>query len=213
VRWLALSLGLLTLAAAPGAASGQTVAGSVCYKAKDGSAKATYIVTFGGQTCRIKTPARLACLTESSAPIAPAPPASSAIAPAPTLLCYRARCRPPVRRPATLADAFGRRAITLRAGRLLCLPAGGADSITTTTTVPGTVTTTTVEDRACAFEDSRCGGSCPRGERCSIAVTGGCACRATTCGDADAPECNGSCPGSDQTCFFVIPDCECVERP
>jgi hypothetical protein len=208
---LALWLGFLTLAAASGAASAQTVAGSVCYKAKDRGAKATYTVTFAGQTCRIKTPARLACLTESSAPISPAPPASSSIDPAPTLLCYRARCRPPARRPATLADAFGSRGITLRAGRFLCLPAGGADTITTTTTVPGGVTTT-LGGRPCGFEDGQCGGSCPPNRRCSVAASG-CECRATTCGDAESPKCNGSCPRSDQSCVFVITGCKCVDLP
>lgn len=211
MRWVALLLGFLRLAAAPGVASGQTVAGSVCYKAKDTGPKTTYTVTFAGQSCRIRTPARLACLTESGAPISPTPPASSSIAPAPTLLCYRARCRPPTTRPATLADTFGVRAVTLHAGRFLCLPAGGLDTIATTTLPSSaTTTTTTLAGRSCGFEDDQCGGSCPPGERCSVAASG-CECRATTCGDADRPACNGSCPRSDQICAFAITSCECAD--
>lgn len=208
---MASLLGALLLLALPGITPGQTVDGTVCYTARDAAPKRTYTVTAGGQTCRIKAPARMACLIERAAPITPAPPFSSILdSAAPTELCYRARCRPTARRPATLADAFGSRGVTLRAARFLCLPAGGAETIVTTTTVPGGVTTTTRPPRECGFLDGECGGGCPQGQRCSIAVDG-CKCRSTTCGNADEPACEGSCPTSDETCVFVLTGCECVD--
>ncbi|MCW5891351.1 MAG: hypothetical protein KIT14_12475 [bacterium] len=213
MRHAASLLGAVLLAAAlPAAAVAQTIDGTVCYKARDTAPRGTYDVTFLGQTCRVKTPAKLACLTERDAAVTPAPPASSTLDPAPTLLCYRARCRPPAVRPATLADAFGVRGVTLRAGRFLCLPAGGAETITTTTTVPGSVTTTTRPANTCGFEDRMCGGSCPnRNQRCSFAG-GECKCLGTSCGDAGAPSCNGYC-AADQACLFALTGCRCVDIP
>ncbi|HEV7730746.1 MAG TPA: hypothetical protein VGR62_01225 [Candidatus Binatia bacterium] len=208
--YVAVVLGTLALLTMPAVA--QTIDGSGCFKVKDTAPKATYTVLFAGQSCRIKTPAKLACLTERNAPVSPAPPASSTVAAAPTLLCYRARCQPKTVRPAILADAFGSRSVTLRAGQFLCLPAGGEDTITTTTTLPGGVTTTTIAQAACGFDDGQCGGGCPGTQRCSIAE-GECKCRTTECGDADAPSCNGSCPNSDEACLFVLTGCKCVEVP
>lgn len=214
MRFPAAILGAALLAATvlPHAAAAQTLDGTTCYKVKDTGPKGAYDVTFLGQTCRVKTPAKLACLTERNAGITPAPPASSTLDPAPTMLCYRARCRPPAVRPATLADAFGNRVVTMRAGRFLCLPAGGAETITTTTTVPGSVTTTTQPQDECGFDDGMCGGSCPKGgQRCSFAE-GECKCLNTSCGDADAPSCNGYCD-ADEACVFVLTGCECVGIP
>lgn len=196
-----------------GGAGAQTIDGSVCYKAKDTAPKGTYEVTFLGQTCRVKTPAKMACLTERNAGITPAPPASSTLDPAPTLLCYRARCRPPAVRPATLADDFGARAVSIRAGRFLCLPAGGADTIVTTTTIAGSVTTTTRPPDSCDLDDGVCGGTCPGpNQRCSFAE-GECKCLNTPCGDADTPSCNGFCQ-NDEACIYVpFSGCECVDLP
>jgi hypothetical protein len=195
-----------------GDAAAQTIDGSICYKAKDTTPKNTYDVTFLGQTCRIKTPAKMGCLTQTNVAITPAPAASSTLDPAPTLLCYRARCRPPALRPETLADDFGSRAVSLRAGRFLCLPAGGVDTITTTTTIPGSVTTTTRPENTCDLDDGMCGGTCPGpNQRCSFAE-GECKCLNTSCGDADAPSCNGYCD-PDEACVFTLTDCSCVDLP
>lgn len=210
MRYAALVLGTLALLGTP--AGAQTLDASGCFKVKDTAPKATYTVLISGQSCRIKTPAKLACITERDAPITPTPPANSNVGAAPTMLCYRARCQPKTIRPATLADALGARPVSLRASRFVCLPAGGEDTIATTTTLPGGVTTTTIAERACGFDDGQCGGGCPGSQRCSIAE-GECTCRATTCGDADAPSCNGSCPNSDEACLFVLTGCSCVEVP
>jgi hypothetical protein len=194
--------------------AGAQVDGSVCFKVRDTAPKGRHDVAILGQTCRIKTPAKMACLTGAATSVTPPAPVVSTLDPPPTMLCYRARCRPPETRPATLADDFGARGVVLRAGRFLCLSAGGADTIVTTTTTPdGSTTSTTRPENTCEFGDGMCGGTCPGpNQHCSFAE-GKCKCIATPCGDADAPSCNGFCK-PDEACLFVpFSGCQCVDIP
>jgi len=107
---------------------------------------------------------------------------------------------------------------------LKCLPRTTPcppQNATTTTTTPvggGGSTTTTIQatSMGCEFRDGKCTGSCAPGSRCGAAVgTGSCACRSTSCGDADTPQCNGACASASQACIFdpIAFSCHCANIP
>jgi hypothetical protein len=187
-----------------------------CYRITDTAAARKFTVTVANAattvTCTVKTPARLGCLASSASAVDPSPSGD----PVPSgalghMLCYKMKCPKPFPAATEFADELGGRRVVrfLRDGTLLCAPASA-----TPTPVPIT-TTTTVPAAACHFDDDmrRCEGSCGNGGRCSAVVSGGaCECRATACGDADAPACNGYCQ-RDEACIYAVTGCKCVGIP
>ena len=174
--------------------------GLACFQVGDPSPKGTLRTVLGsdagGGTCTVKQPARIACVSTQGG------------AASETTLCYRARCTPPRPAAADVTDASGRRTVRFHAARWVCLPATAAAPSATPTT-----TTTTVVAGACEFRDGECRGTCAPGSRCGAAVgTASCECRATPCGDADAPTCDGSC-NAGEACVFLVVGCRCVNIP
>jgi hypothetical protein len=211
-----VAVGALTLAAP---ALAQPVSDHLaCYKVKDRGTRGrfTLVVTNAGvtQSCTAKLPARMACLPSVKSSVVPTPPGGG---PSQTgaghFMCYSVKCPKPFPPDFLMEDQFGRRPVDFRKAQLLCAPAtrGGP------TQLPGPTTTTLPnQPTACHFEDNerRCEGTCGNGGRCSATVeSGGCECRTTACGDADAPECNGFCQDRDEACVFSVTGCSCVRIP
>lgn len=187
-----------------------------CFKPKDQAERGKFTIVNGTQACTFRTPARFACVATSGGAVTPTPPEGTIGTVETNLLCYRAKCVGTQRGTSPqFRDAVARRAVTLKAGKLVCLPANMPQG-STTTTLAGTpsTTSTTLPSGECGFTDGECGGSCPEGETCGAAVgTGSCECRATSCGDADAPTCDGFCDDPDEACVFVLSGCDCVGLP
>src|SRR5262245_57866171 len=220
---------VVLLAAAPVRAQG-TLDNLSCFLVRDslprGSVRAV-LNGLGGQPCRIKMPARFACIASDGTTVTPAPPQPSPAGVSSSFLCYFARCAPPRPPSTTVEDAFGQRPVRFRATRWVCLPtqgpSGGSTSTTTTspggstTTGPGASTTTTTigSPAGCELIDGQCRGTCAPGRRCGTAAgTASCECRAMACGEADTPTCNGACPNSGDACVFVpTRGCECINVP
>src|SRR5262245_41801878 len=216
---------VVLLAAAPVRAQG-TLDNLSCFLVRDslprGSVRAV-LNGLGGQPCRIKMPARFACIASDGTTVTPAPPQPSAGSVSSSFLCYFARCAPPRPPATTVADAFGQRPVRFRATRWVCLPTqGSSGSPSTTTTSPGastttgpgasTTTTTMGSPAGCEFIDGQCRGTCAPGRRCGTAVgTASCECRAMSCGEADTPACNGACPNPGDACVFIpTQGCQCL---
>jgi len=216
---------LLLFAAAPVRAQG-TLDNLSCFLVRDplprGSFRAV-LNSLGGQPCKIKVPARFACIASDGTTVSPAPPQPTQGGVSGSVLCYFARCAPPRPPAAEVEDAFGRRRVQFRATRWVCLPTGppGASTTTTSTspgastTSPGVTTTTTGSPAGCELVDGQCRGTCAPGRRCGTAAgTASCECRAMACGDADTPACNGACSDPGDACVFIpTRGCECVNVP
>lgn len=179
-----------------------------CFAVKDQSAKGRFEARLGGEqagvVCKVKMPAKLACIRTSATTT---PPMSGADDVSADVLCYRAKCTRSAIGSVQMTDPVGQHAVRLRAGKFLCLPAtasGATPAPTTTTTIP----------EPCSFRDGGCRGSCAGGGRCGAVVgTGACECRTTSCGDASAPECDGVCSSPDEACIFDVTGCSCVRIP
>ncbi len=216
VRALTLASALLLLGLLV-PAQGQSFDSLTCFRPKDQTARGKFTIVNGSQACTFRTPARFACVATSGGAVTP-PPAEGTVGSIETnLLCYRAKCVGTLRGTSPqFRDAVARRAVTLKAGKLVCLPANMPQGTTTTTLTgtPGTTSTTIVSSEECGFRDGACGGTCPGGQTCGAAVgTGSCECRTTSCGDADAPTCDGFCDDPEQACIFDLTGCDCVDIP
>jgi hypothetical protein len=201
----AAAVGAILLSLLPATAQVNDLA---CFAVKDHSAKGRFEARLGGAeagvTCKVKMPAKLACVRTSATT---SPPMTGGDDVSTDVLCYRAKCTQSTIGTMQMSDAVGQHAVRMRAGKFLCLPAtstGATPAPTTTTTVPG----------PCEFRDGGCRGSCAGGGRCGAVVgTGACECRTTSCGDASAPECDGVCSDPTEACIFDVTGCSCVRIP
>lgn len=208
--------------ALPCAAAAQVQDHLACFAVKDSAPRSKFQVTVatdaGPQSCLVRTPAKIACVPAAKTQVTPAPPGggpSTSVAGA--FLCYRAKCARPSSTQ-NVVDQFGARVVKFRASRFVCAPADltAPPTGSTSTTVPGQTTTTTLAGQpgACRFTDGECRGTCGGGGRCRAVVgTASCECTTVACGDADAPECNGGCSDPDEACIFDLTGCSCVRIP
>ena len=222
MRWIRVWFAvLLGMSAFHSTALAQSGGFNACYKVNDPAPRRVFTVTVSNagvtQTCKVRSPARLGCLTTQATGIVPAPPGGPSTAAVSDVLCYRMHCPRPFPSAAQRNDELGgQRIVNFRRALFFCAPNAAGPSTTTTTIQGGPggpTTTTTVAPRACEFQDGRCVGTCGNGGRCSAVASGGaCQCRRTTCGDADAPSCAGFCE-RDQACIFDLTGCRCVSIP
>jgi hypothetical protein len=213
---MAAMLGAVALAT-PAAA--QTSNHITCFKARDNAPRARYSLTLtsavGPLACKVKVPAKLACLETAKSNVSPTPPGGGPTGAVGSFLCYQLKCQRASAAGAEMEDQFGRRTVNFKGTQLLCAPAtrgsltrgpGAGPSTTTTTLAGGT--------GQCRFADGRCTGQCAGGGRCGTAVSStSCECRSTACGDSSAPECSGFCVNQGEACIFSVTGCSCVRVP
>ena len=215
MRLVTLALGALVLAA-PGFA--QTMDHLTCFKARDGAPRARYSATLtndaGSVACRVKVPAKLACLETAKSNVTPAPPGGGPSSAIGGFLCYQVKCPRGQTVSGQMTDQFGARTVAFRGAILLCAPATRGTLSTGPAPAPpqpGSTSTTTLPVGQCTFTNGKCVGTCADGGHCGTAVSStSCECRSTACGDASAPECNGFCTNQGEACIFSVTGCSCV---
>jgi hypothetical protein len=210
-----ITLGALALAVP---ALAQTQNHLTCFKARDSAPRAKYSLTLttdaGPLACKVKVPAKLACLETAKSNVSPTPPGGGPTGAVGSFLCYQLKCQRGSAFSADMEDQFGRRTVNFRGTQLLCAPANRTSLSRGPAPAPTTTTTTLGPTGQCTFTNDRCEGSCPGGGRCGTAVSStSCECRSTACGDASAPGCNGFCTTQGEACIFSVTGCSCVRVP
>jgi hypothetical protein len=145
-----------------------------CYKVKDPQAKASYTAKLEALAvapgCKIKVPAKLACVpTTKTISGPPFPPGGGGTGTPNSFFCYKVKCAKATLPTLAGSDQFGSRTVTPKGTALLCAPMAGATNATTTSTTTTTTTTgptcTTNADcgadlcDACVFADCATSGA------------------------------------------------------
>ena len=99
----------------------------LCYKIKDPAPKAAYTADLSAGTlvgCRIRVPARVACVGVDKTNVSPAPPGAPPGPPAAAAyFCYKVKCpKQPPSATAPSRDQFGVRSTTFLKPATLCAP-------------------------------------------------------------------------------------------
>jgi len=121
-----------------------------CYKVRDATAKVRYTANLNGLApengCTIRVPGSMLCVAASKTGVSPTPPGGGPSGtPAGTFVCYKLRCPKTVLAGVQVTDQFASRVVAPSTPRLLCAPAsGGATTTTTTSTTPSTLPPTTL---------------------------------------------------------------------